>query len=152
VDILKMKTTFVNDTSSVITLKEANSGIHRFMVKLEKQGHPRSSFEMDLDTNATYREYHLFNVVSASSADIVVSSDHLIDNKVITIMEVTPGVLSWEGTLRKDPTKKQPEEEGSPGHEGQAAASGTTVSLGRWLSSNGLSKWIMSLSRKLLDQ
>lgn len=129
-----MKTKFVNCTSSVFTLKEANSGIQRFMFKLEKKDHRKSSFTMDLDTNATYREYHLF-VISWSNADIVVSSDHLIDNKVITIMEVTPGVFSWEGTPRKDVLKK-PDDESSI--EEQTAS---TKSLGRWLSS-GLSKWI----------
>ena len=131
-----MKTKFVNGTSSVIILKEANSGIHTFVFKLEKKGHRRSCFVMDLDTNATYREYHLFDVISSSSADIVVSSDNLVDNRIISIMEVTPGVYSWEGTPRKDPTKKQDDE----GSSSDDQATGTR-SLGRWLF-DALSKWM----------
>jgi len=100
-----MKTKFVNGTNSVITLKEGNSGMQRFLFKLEKKDDPKSSCNLTLDTNATYREYHLYSICTGtratSAAEIVVSSDHLVDNKEITIMETaTPGVFTWEGIPR----------------------------------------------------
>lgn len=129
-----MRTKFVNGTSSEITLKEANSGIQRYLGKLQKKGHgAKSCFEMELDTNATYREYHLFVIPSSHAGKLVVSSDHLVDNKVITITEVAvqPGVYSWEGTLRKEPTKIKPvQEEEAHSSEDQAAS---TKSLKWWL-------------------
>lgn len=101
-----MKTKFVNGTNSVITLKEGNSGMQRFLFQLEKKDDPKSSFNLTLDTNATYREYHLYSICTGipatmPSAEVVVSSDHLVDNKEITIVETaTPGVFMWEGTPR----------------------------------------------------
>ncbi|KAG0586616.1 hypothetical protein KC19_2G103700 [Ceratodon purpureus] len=136
-----MKTKFVNGTSSELTLKEANSGIHRLLFKLRKKDQFRSSFDMKLDNNATYREYHLFVIPSSSASTIVVSSDHLVDNKVITIMEVEPGVFSWEGTPRKPEVTKAKQEEGGRSHEDQATS---TKFLTQW----SLSKWILQAMKK----
>ncbi|KAG0625615.1 hypothetical protein M758_2G068600 [Ceratodon purpureus] len=129
-----MKTKFINGTSSEITLKEANSGIQRFLFKLGRRDGPStSSYTMELDTNATYREYHLFVIPSCSAGSIIVSSDHLVDHKVITITEVESGVFAWEGTPRKCKavTKKAESEEACSSSEGQAGASSK---LARWVS------------------
>jgi hypothetical protein len=128
-----MKTKFINGTDCEITLKEANSGIQRFLFKLGKKGHCNSSFEMELDTNATYREYHLYVIPSASAYSVTVSSDHLVDNKVITITEVQQGVFSWEGTPRRKMAKK-PSEEGDLAGSSDQRQAASTKSLTRWLS------------------
>ena len=127
-----MKTKFINGTDCEITLKEANSGIQRFLFKLGKKGHCNCSFEMELDTNATYREYHLYVIPSVSACSVTVSSDHLVDNKVITITEVQQGVFSWEGTSRRKAAKK-PSEEGEAGSSDPRQAA-SAKSLTRWLS------------------
>ncbi|KAG0625617.1 hypothetical protein M758_2G068800 [Ceratodon purpureus] len=134
-----MKTKFVNGTSSELTLKEANSGIHRLLFKLRKKDQFRSSFEMKLDNNATYREYHLFVIPSSSASTIVVSSDHLVDFKVITIIEVEPGVFSWKGEPRKQEMTKDKQEEA--GHSEEQATS--TKFSTQWLS-----KWILQAMKK----
>ena len=129
-----MVTKFINATSSAITLKEADSGIQRVKFKMDSSSH----VSLELETNATYREYHLFMIPSCNASSVVVSSDDLADNKVITITEVSPGVFSWEGTPRSSATKPKRKLEDSPRNvEGQRVSS---FKLGRWLSN--LSSWI----------
>lgn len=135
-----MKTKFINGTNCEITLKEANSGMQRFLHKLGKRDHLNpntSTYEMQLDMNATYREYHLFVMPSCGASTMMVSSDNLIDNKVITTIEVEGG-FTWKGTPRKNQSvSKKAEEEARSSEDGQGAS--TTKTLTRWLS-GGLSK------------
>ena len=95
-----MKTTIINGTNREIVLKEGNAGTHRFLCKLAKKDDPKNYFVMDLDVNATYKEYHVFEIPS-TTAVIVLSSDSLAEYEDITIEEVSNQVFVWEGTPRK---------------------------------------------------
>lgn len=92
-----MKTKLINGTSSEIVLKEENSGVQRLLSKLAKKG---DSYVLDVDVNATYKEYHIFETPSTSAA-VIVSSDDLAEYEDITIIDVSERVCIWKGTPRK---------------------------------------------------
>lgn len=95
-----MKTKIINGTDREITLKEGNAGTQRFLCTLAKKGDPKNSIVMELDVNATYKEYHFFEIPS-TTAVIVLSSDSLAEYKDITIEEISNQVFVWKGTPRK---------------------------------------------------
>ena len=97
-----LKTKFINCSSSEVRISEANSGVRNPLFTLGKKDGANSSKEVKVDTNATYKEYHVFQIPSAGGA-ITVSSDDLQENKEVRIIEVSgkPGVFKWIGTLRK---------------------------------------------------
>lgn len=110
-----MKTKLINGTNRVITLKEGNSGIQRFLSTLAKKGNDKSFHELDVDVNATYKEYHFFEIPS-SSAVLVVCSDDLAAYKDITIVEVSDGAFTWNGTSRNaDKARTKPDSPASSG-------------------------------------
>ncbi|KAG0610484.1 hypothetical protein M758_7G069700 [Ceratodon purpureus] len=115
-----LKTKFINCSSSEVRISEANSGVRNPLFTLGKKDGANSSKEVKVDTNATYKEYHVFQIPSDGGA-ITVSSDDLQENKEVRIMEVPgkPGVFKWIGTLRK-PLKdnKSAEAESSKQDEG----------------------------------
>lgn len=90
-----VKTEIINNTSGELSLKEGNAGVYRDIKKLQKG----ATHVIELDPNATYREYV---VVSTPSSDkVFVTSDDCIDNSTITIF-VDNGVYKFTGTPRVD--------------------------------------------------
>lgn len=88
-------TKIINETNSVITLKEGNVGVFYKLSELPKKG----SLDITVDPNATYREY----LVGCTPNDkqITLSSDELIDNEKIRIKANNDGTLRAEGFARR---------------------------------------------------
>lgn len=129
-----LKTKFINCSSSEVRIWELNGGVRNLLFTLGKEDGPNSSQEVKVDTNATYKEYQVLQISSASEP-ITVSSDDLQENKEVKIMEVSgrTGVFKWTGTPRKPPKdNKSAEAESSKQDQG----------------TKGLLKWISSWFRK----
>jgi len=78
-----------------LELKEGNAGVFSKLGQL-KDG---ASFTISIDTNATYREYL---IGSSISHPLIITSDELIDFKVITVI-LKNGELNMEQTPRDPP-------------------------------------------------
>jgi hypothetical protein len=79
-------TLFVNCTNEVFELKEGNAGVFRNVATLQPKDDPtKSKFKINLDPNATYREY----VVATGMAGekVLVTSDECYDSKTIKIVK-----------------------------------------------------------------
>ena len=116
---MRLKTKFINCTSSEFRISEGNSGVMRPLYTLGNKDGANWSQEVKVDTNATYKEYHVFQIPSAGPPDIIVSSDDLRDNKEVIIMQVLDkaGVFKWIGTPREKDNKSA-EAESSKQDEG----------------------------------
>jgi len=81
-----VKTKVVNDTTSEIDVREGNVGVYIPLQMLSKKGSKNSSCVIQVDTNATYREYWIAALAdNTGKRPIVVTSDDCIDNSVLTI-------------------------------------------------------------------
>jgi len=81
-----VKTKVVNDTTSEIDVREGNVGVYIPLQTLSKKGSKNSSCVIQVDTNATYREYWIAALAdNTGKRPIVVTSDDCIDNSVLTI-------------------------------------------------------------------
>lgn len=123
-----LKTKFINCSSSEVRIWEANGGVRNLLFTLGKKDGANSSNwkEVKVDTNATYKEYHVLQIPSAGTSDITLSSDDLHENKEVRIMEVSdkPGVFRWRGTPRNQPKdNKSAEAESSKQDEGTKGSS-----------------------------
>lgn len=79
-------TKVVNDTDSEIDVREGNVGVYVPLQTLSKRGSKTSSCNINVDTNATYREYWIAALAdNTGKKPIVVTSDDCIDNSVLTI-------------------------------------------------------------------
>jgi hypothetical protein len=80
-----MKTKIVNDTSVDIILKERSESVQR---KLKDPLKPGELFTLDVDPNATYREYHIsFQGEADTNPVLKFDSDDLKKNSRISIRE-----------------------------------------------------------------
>lgn len=106
-----VRTIVFNNTSQDFTLKEGNAGVYRdIKVLASKEKHT-----IELDTNATYREYVV--VQNTSGEKEYITSDDCLDNSKITIvMDGTKHKFEKEARNNADGAKKVGE--ASAGHHG----------------------------------
>jgi hypothetical protein len=110
-----VKTIVKNDTPQAFTLKEGNAGVYRDIKVLD----PEKQHTIELDTNATYREYVV--VQNASGEKEYITSDDCLDNSKITI-KIVDNKLFFEKVLRDTSSTStsggQRDGEGAPAHRG----------------------------------
>jgi len=98
------KTTVINGTDKPLALKEGTAGIFTLLKKLQ----PNESYQIVVDTNATYREY--WCAVKDDDPDgVVLSSDDCEDLKEVTIIETgtKPNTkFSYKGVNRESTTEE----------------------------------------------
>lgn len=80
-------TLFVNCTDKVFELKEGNAGVFRNVAILHSQKDPnaKNKFKVNLDPNATYREYAV--ATGMTGEKVLVTSDDCYDSSTITIVK-----------------------------------------------------------------
>jgi hypothetical protein len=81
-------------------LLEGNAGIFvtRRILKLKER------YELELDPNATYREYVFIRLPENTPLEPIFSSDDVLELSEITLKDVD-GVFIWKGTSRSSTTK-----------------------------------------------
>lgn len=82
-----------NATEGNLSLKEGNAGVYRDIKVLE----PGKKHIIEIDPNATYREYVVVSTPSGNK--VFVTSDDCIDNSVITII-VRDGKYVFDAVAR----------------------------------------------------
>jgi len=92
------KTTVINGTTKPLTLKEGTAGIFTL---LKKKLQPNESYQIVVDTNATYREYWCAAKADDPDGGVVLSSDDCEDLKEVTIIEKVDGTYSYTGVMRE---------------------------------------------------
>jgi len=93
-------TKVINGTDKPLTLKEGTAGIFTTLKKLQPQG----SYQIVVDTNATYREYWCAVKADDPDGGVVLSSDDCEDLKQVTIIEnktEKTTTYSYEGVKRE---------------------------------------------------
>ena len=120
------KVTVRNLTHITVKIQEGNAGLFVTRHVLKKQ----AQFTLDLDANATYREYVLITLPDNTPLQQMFSSDDVAEFREILIKEqdVEPKYF-WEGILRgqkSEPAKSpnQPDEGKANLPAGQAAVDG----------------------------
>lgn len=115
-----VKTKVVNDTASEIDVREGNVGVYIPLQTLSKKGSKNSSCVIQVDTNATYREYWIAALAdNTGKRPIVVTSDDCIDNSVLTIKYVEEQYVC-DKTPRNAKLKSAP----NPQHNGNHNSGG----------------------------
>lgn len=108
--VTMVKTEIINATEGVLCLKEGNAGVYRSIKNLEAKG----KFVIEVDPNATYREYVV--VSTPSDEKVFITSDDCIDNAKITVVaDPTTGAYKFNGNPRGDTTAVAPTDEPAPG-------------------------------------
>ncbi|KAG0608306.1 hypothetical protein M758_8G095500 [Ceratodon purpureus] len=103
-----LKTKVLNTTDKDFLLKEGTGGIYRLLKKLL----PKESYTINVDPNATYREYWCA-VKDDDPKAVILSSDDCQEYAVVNIREkVAQGGISqapsyfWDGVLRDSSKQK----------------------------------------------
>ncbi|KAG0582722.1 hypothetical protein M758_3G081700 [Ceratodon purpureus] len=96
-----VKTEVINDTGGELSLKEGNAGVYRDIKKLA----PKGTHTIEIDPNATYREYVV--VSTPSGEKVFVTSDDCIDNSTITIYVDKDNVYKFNGKARGDTSQAE---------------------------------------------
>jgi len=86
-----------NGTDGNLSLKEGNAGVYRDIKVLE----PGKKHIIEIDPNATYREYVVVSTPSGNK--VFVTSDDCIDNSIITIV-VRDGKYVFDAVPRGEAT------------------------------------------------
>ena len=73
-------------------LQEGNAGVYSVKATLQGKG----TYDLDLDTNATYREYILITLPDQSKLEPI-SSDDIAQYAEIVIEKDEKGKVSWRG-------------------------------------------------------
>lgn len=100
-----LQTKVINDTGGLLTLKEGTAGIKRVLATFG----PAKSYTINVDANATYREYWCAEKDGARDP-VVLSSDDCQEYKEVTIKLITKdnvGIYIWEGIRRDNGQKVQ---------------------------------------------
>ncbi|KAG0564302.1 hypothetical protein KC19_8G099800 [Ceratodon purpureus] len=118
-----LKTKVVNTTNKNFLLKEGTGGIYRLLKTLL----PKESYTINVDPNATYREYWCA-VKDDDPKAVILSSDDCQEYAVVNIREkvTAQGGISqapsyfWDGVLR-DSSKQKAKDASSNSNSGETS-------------------------------
>jgi hypothetical protein len=87
------KVRLINNLKEKVRVQEGNAGVYTTRATLDANGH----FDLDIDKNATYREYILIILPDNSELDPI-SSDDITDYESIVIEKnQRTGKVGWRG-------------------------------------------------------
>jgi hypothetical protein len=86
-----------NNLEEQVEVQEGNAGVYTSKVIIQRN----ANYDLDLDQNATYREYILITLPGKSKLEAF-SSDDIADVKEIVIeKDEGTGIVSWRGVRSK---------------------------------------------------
>ena len=94
-DECSMKTTIFNDTTQVFIMHEGNAGVY-----FEHRVDPRKTINVEVDRNATYREWLFKDEANHSlfpNGEMIITNNDLMEFSAITIYMAPKGSVSWHG-------------------------------------------------------
>lgn len=97
-----VKTEVYNATNQDFTLKEGNAGVYRDITVVK----PTKRHVIELDPNATYREYVV--VYTGSGEKEFITSDDCLDNSKITIQRGADDKFKFENVSRTSESTSKP--------------------------------------------
>lgn len=97
-------TVFVNHTQGPLKLQVGNPHYKADLATVEKDG----KYTVEVDFNATYREYFMGAVHAATDKKLVISTDDCCDHKCITIKELGNGTFEVDKEPRSAPATASP--------------------------------------------
>ena len=97
-------TVFVNHTQGPLKLQVGNPHYKADLATVEKDG----KYTVEVDFNATYREYFMGAVHAATDKKLVISTDDCCDHKCITIKELGNGTFEVDKEPRSAPATTPP--------------------------------------------
>lgn len=109
-----MKTKVINETGNSIILKEGTAGVFRHLRTLAD----KEAYNINVDTNATYREY--WCAVKANDPNaIILSSDDCQEYKEVTFVKKDNGTYGFDPKPRHGAKAKGVEDAGVKGQNAE---------------------------------
>jgi len=98
-------TKVLNDTDSIIELKQGSANVFHLLHKLPKG----KSYDIKVDESATYREYWCAMQPNSSPGErVVFSSDDCTEYNKVTIYKDKTGKYAWTGTEKRGTWRNTP--------------------------------------------